>query len=137
MESSNPKARMSEAVCTEDEVRKAFIAYLIDSKGYSEGLIRKEFGLSRFTKKGRQGKRSRRLDILIWKNDQLGLVPWLLIECKKKNPSQAAHAQLFGYNMQVRAKWCALVWKDGYSLFQGVTFSHSGTWKEFPLYSSL
>ena len=113
--------------------RDQFSTFLIEQKGYPKGLITKEMPLS-FLEQAKGHRRDRRVDLLVFATGSAS--PLLLIECKKNIPQQKAVHQLLGYNLHVRAPWCALVWPEGFALLDLGGHKVAGLVTEFPEYKS-
>lgn len=63
----------------EEAVRQAALEYLIIKCGVPRSLIEVEFSLKKI-KPGTRG----RVDVVVWKpKPQVGLIPWLVVECKR------------------------------------------------------
>lgn len=111
--------------------REEFIAFLLKTKGFPKGLLTKEMPLS-FLQCTKGHRRDRRVDILVMTKGTL--VPLLLIECKKSSPNMKASYQLLGYNLHVQAPWCALVWPEGFLIYDRARKMQSGPIVDFPAY---
>ncbi len=81
----------------EEEVRQQIISFLMTHRGFPQGLISVEAGLT-------VNGLSKRCDILIYGRDGH---PLLLIECKAKsvNLSQSTFDQVARYNIALRVPW--------------------------------
>jgi hypothetical protein len=89
----------------EEGVRQHVLNHLIDDLGYPACLISVEKELKSFHVQAPK----RRLDILVFKNIEGDLKPFLLIECKAVALTSRVENQVLGYNHFVRAPFVAVV----------------------------
>lgn len=95
----------------EERVRRAYIEKLIN-EGYPPDLIVVEKKLSELPHlsfEERAATPNRRIDILLYAKDAVGLRPYLLVECKAVTLRSSMRRQLIGYNYYIKAPFIALI----------------------------
>lgn len=95
----------------EEEVRQRLLLYLIQQKGYPEGLIAVEKNLATLPHlEGQSDLPDRRADIVVFSKNFSSLIPFplFLIECKAGPFREEIFRQIIGYNQFVKARWIAI-----------------------------
>lgn len=124
----DPIRRASFQRLPEEEVRQSLIQLLINELGYPKSLISVEVALSTLPHLyNHQGELPlRRADLLIYKKEDRGLKPFVLVECKADRLNEKAKRQIIGYNAYVQAPFLILAAKDqvlfGYRGEKGMQF---------------
>lgn len=94
----------------EEVIRQKVIQKMIFELGFPKEMITVERELSGLGLKDVSKIPNRRLDILCFaKNPEHGLLPLLLIECKKEKISKESLEQVLGYNHYVGASFIATI----------------------------
>jgi hypothetical protein len=121
----------------EEFVRQALLGHLSGGFGCPSSLIAVEISLANLSPSIPKRIMRRRVDVVCFTKTVDGARPFLLVECKRCQPSISVIAQLCGYNMYVGCPIVAVAWPGSIAIYGRGVLLYQGVLSYMPTYQDL